>query len=128
MSGNANVDVNEGGPRELANQDLHPRFRGDFQSIADPISELQQVYRSGLALTTQNLGAPSLLPCRHVADGTLAHIGLAAEYVQALSAQGENITDRQFQVFDGPGGGLVETGISVNPGDQVTVHAEGQVW
>ena len=102
--------------------------RQNFQDLTDPINELRDVYRSGLTLTLQNLGAPISFTSRHIADNSLAHVGLAAEYIQPLSAQGENINDRQFQVFDGPGGGLVDTRIPVNPGDAVTISADGQIW
>jgi hypothetical protein len=131
VSGSANVDVRTKEVLESSQIKIYTLGvpgHANFQSIADPIAELQQVYRSGLTLTTQNLGAPISFTCRHVADGTLAHVGLAAEYTQPLSAVGENVSNREFQVFDGPGGGLVDTGLSVNPGDQVTIHAEGQVW
>ena len=40
----------------------------------------------------------------------------------------ENVNHARFEVFDGQGGGLVDTGISVNPGDAVTVSASGQIW
>ena len=40
----------------------------------------------------------------------------------------ENVNHARFEVFDGPGGGLVDTGISVNPGDAVMVSARGQIW
>ncbi len=99
-----------------------------FQDLADPINQLQQVYRSGLSFTLQNPGAPISFTCRHIADATLAHVGLAAEYTQPLSAQGENVSQRRFEVFDGPGGGLVDTRISVNPGDKVTMSAGGRIW
>jgi hypothetical protein len=102
--------------------------RENFQTMIDPVSELEQVYRSGLAFTPQNPGAPISFTCRHIADGTLAKVGLAAEYVQPLSAQGEDVVGRTFEVFDGPGGGLVDTGIVVNPGDTVTIGATGQIW
>jgi hypothetical protein len=55
-------------------------------------------------------------------------VGLAAEYTQPLSAQGENVSQRRFEVFDGPGGGLNDTRIPVNPGDKVTVSARGLIW
>ncbi len=99
-----------------------------FETMTDPITGLDQVYKSGLAFNPQNPGAPISFTCRHVADGTLAHVGLAAEYLQPLSAAAAPISGRQFQVFDGPGGGLVDTGINVNPGDTVTISASGQIW
>lgn len=102
--------------------------RANFQDLADPIADLQRVYTSGLSFTLDNPGAPISYTCRHIADGTLAHVGLAAEYTQPLSAQGENVDHRRFEVFDGPGGGLVDTRIPVNPGDKVTVSARGQIW
>jgi len=99
-----------------------------FQSLADPVKELEQVYKSGLSLTPDNPGVPISFTCRHIADGTLGHVGLAAEYTQPLSAVGQDISDAQFEVFDGPGGGLVDTHIVVNPGDKMTLHAEGAIW
>jgi Thiol-activated cytolysin len=102
--------------------------RESFQALSDPVRELEQVYRSGLAFSPGNPGAPVSFTCRHIADGTLAKVGLAAEYVQPLSVQGEDVAGRTFEVFDGVGGGLVDTGITINPGDTVTIGATGQVW
>jgi hypothetical protein len=98
-----------------------------FQDLADPIRQLQDVYKAGLTFTTSNPGSPISFTCRHIADGTLAHVGLAAEYTQPLAAQGVNIDGREFHVFDGPGGGLVDTGIVVNPGDHATISASGRI-
>jgi hypothetical protein len=101
--------------------------RSNFQNITDPLAELQQVYRSGLTFSLENPGAPISFTCRHITDGTLAHVGLAADYVQPLSAQGQNVADARYQMYDGPGGGLVDTGIRVNPKDRVTISAGGQI-
>lgn len=100
----------------------------NFQTLADPIAELEQVYKSGLMFNAQNLGAPVSFTARHVADGTLARVALSAEYVQALSAQGADVIGAKFFPYDGPGGGLVDTGINVNPGDKVTVSTGGEIW
>jgi hypothetical protein len=100
----------------------------NFQNLSNPISELQQVFKSGLSFNLQNLGAPISFTAQHVADRTLAHVGLVAQYVKPLSVQGENISDRPFYVFDGPGGGLVDTRISVNPGDDLTISTDGEIW
>lgn len=104
--------------------------RRNFQDLTDPLADLREVYRGGLAFSLDNPGAPVSFTCRHIADGTLAHVGLAAEYTEPLSARGEDLYDRPFEVFDGPdpGHGLVDTGIRVNPGDRVTVRARGRVW
>jgi hypothetical protein len=101
--------------------------RINFQNIADPVNELQDVFRNGLRMTIDNLGAPISFTSRHIADGSLAHVGVAAEYNHPLSALGAD-ANGTFSVFDGPGGGLVDTGISVNPGDHVTISADGQIW
>jgi hypothetical protein len=100
----------------------------NFQDITDPITQLQQVYTSGLSFSLQNPGSPISFTSRHIADGTLAHVGLAAEYTQPLHVEGKNISQRKFEVFDGPGGGLVDTRIPVNPGDKVTISAEDLIW
>jgi hypothetical protein len=99
-----------------------------FQNIANPIDELGRVYTAGLSFTLNNPGVPISFTCRHIADGTLAHVGLVATYTQPLSAAGVDISNWQYQVYDGPGGGLVDTGINVNAGDQVTTSAWGQIW
>jgi hypothetical protein len=39
-----------------------------------------------------------------------------------------DVNQQGFEVFDGPGGGLVDTRIPVNPGDTVTISASGQIW
>ena len=100
----------------------------EFQDMTDPVNDLRIVYTSGLKLSLDNPGAPISFTCRHVTDNTLAHIGLAAEYSEPVSASGVDITDRQFQFWDGSGGGPVNTQINVNPGDTVTLHAEGRIW
>lgn len=100
----------------------------NFQNLQDPIGELQQVYRSGLSFSLENPGAPISFTCRHIADGTLAHVGLSADYVQPLAVRGEDVHGATFPMWDGPGGGLVDTGISANPGDEVTISASGQIW
>jgi hypothetical protein len=100
----------------------------NFQDIADPVTGLQRVYSNGLRFSLQYPGAPISFTCRHIADQTLAHVGLAAEYTQPLSVQGVDVTNQKFYVFDGPGGGNVDTGIIANPGDAVTVSASGQIW
>ena len=43
-------------------------------------------------------------------------------------AMSDDVSHARFEVFDGPGGGPVDTGITVNPGDTVTVSASGQIW
>jgi hypothetical protein len=131
VSGDVNVDARTKDVLENSQVKIYtlgvPGHK-NFQDIADPINDLRQVYTSGLSFTLENPGAPISYTCRHIADGTLAHVGLAAEYTQPLSAQGENVNQRRFEVFDGPGGGLVDTRIPVNPGDTVTVSARGQIW
>ncbi|MFU8873215.1 thiol-activated cytolysin family protein [Micromonospora sp. SL4-19] len=100
----------------------------NFQTLSDPIGELQQVYKSGLMFNSQNLGAPISFTARHIADGTLARVAVSAEYVHALSAQGADVSGAHFYPYDGPGGGLIDTGINVNPGDKVTVSTSGEIW
>ena len=102
--------------------------RANFQDLADPISELQQVYQSGLSFNMQNLGAPVSFTARHIADATLARVALGAEYTHPVSAVGADVNDSSFQLWDGPGGGLVDTGINVNPGDNVSVSSDGKIW
>jgi hypothetical protein len=135
VSGNVNIDARSKEVLESSQVKIYTigvPGHENFQDIADPIAGLQQVYTSGLSLTLQNPGAPISFTARHVADGTLAHVGLAAEYIEPLSAQGENVVSgappQPFEAFDGPGGGLVDTRIRVNPGDTVTVSAGGQIW
>jgi hypothetical protein len=131
VSGNGSVDFRT--KEILENSDvmiytIGVPGRGNFQGLEDPVGELQQVYRSGLSFNVENPGAPISFTGRHIADGTVAHVGLSADYIQPLSARGEDIRGAHFEVWDGPGGGLVDTGISVNPGDQVTISAGGEIW
>ena len=101
---------------------------GNVQTLSDPISDLQQVYRSGLMFTSQNPGAPVSFTARHVGDNTLARVALSAEYIAPLSALGADVPERAFSVWDGPGGGLVDTGIQVNPSDTITISTSGRIW
>lgn len=131
LSGSVNIDARTKDVLDSSQVKIYTHGvpgHANFQDLADPIAGLQQVYTNGLSFTLDNPGAPISYTCRHIADGTLAHVGLAAEYTQPLSAQGENVDHQRFEVFDGPGGGLVDTRIWVNPGDTVTVSARGQIW
>ena len=101
---------------------------GQFQNLADPVSDLGKVYNDGLKFSLNNPGAPVSFTTRHVLDNTMAHVGLAASYVQPLSAVGADVLDARYEVWDGPGGGLVNTEILVNPGDRLTISADGQIW
>lgn len=131
VSGNVNIDARSKEVLESSQVKIYTLGvpgSSNFQDLVDPIAQLQQVFKSGLSFTLQNPGAPISFTCRHIADGTLAHVGLVAEYTQALSAQGQNISRQRYEVFDGPGGGMVDTRISVNPGDSVKSYAEGMIW
>jgi hypothetical protein len=98
-----------------------------FENITDPVTELDRVYREGRIFNAQNPGRPISFTCAHVADGTEATVKLVAEYVEPLSAVGKDVSQARSYVFDGPGGGLCETGISINPGDGVTIAAGGLI-
>ena len=102
--------------------------RSNFQTLDDPIGELGSVYRSGLSFSLQNPGAPISYTCRLVKNGVPGSVALSADYVAPISALGVGIDDAPFSVFDGPGGGFVDTGIAVNPGDRVTISATGRIW
>jgi hypothetical protein len=102
--------------------------RINFQTLNVGVAELGEVYKAGLVFDPQNPGAPISFTCRHIADNTVAHVGVAAEYIVPLSVQGTDIDGRDFPVFDGRGGGLVDTGIRVNPGDRVTLSPSGEIW
>jgi hypothetical protein len=97
------------------------------QDLTNPVQDLDRVYRDGLALSVDNPGAPIAFSARHLMGGSLAHVQLVAEYVQPVSAIAGDV-DQPLQVWDGPGGGAVDTGIDVAPGDQVSISASGQVW
>lgn len=100
----------------------------NFQKLSDPIPELDRVYNSGLAFSLQNPGAPISFTAKHIVDNTDAHVSLAAQYMEVLSAVGADVGPTSFSVWDGAGGGTVDTKISVNPGDTVTVNARGKIW
>lgn len=98
------------------------------QTLQEPEAELDQIYRGGLALSLNNPGAPIAFSARHLIDGSLAHVGLAAEYVQPVSAIAGDV-NQSYPVWDGRDGGAVNTGIDVAPGDQVSIDPlEGQIW
>jgi hypothetical protein len=103
-----------------------PGHRG-FQTLSNPTSELDQVYKNGLQFSLDNPGAPISFTARHVADNTLARVGMVADYVQPLQVVGEDVHERYYEVWDGPGGGNKGTGITVNPGDSVKIHAGGRI-
>ena len=102
----------------------------EFQDLANPLNDLTKVYQAGLSFSVgnpavpDNPGAPISFTCRHIADGSPAGVSLVAEYVQPISAVGGDVPETNFQVFDGPGGGTVNTRITVNAGDHVTISAD----
>ncbi|GAA4992874.1 thiol-activated cytolysin family protein [Pseudonocardia tropica] len=100
----------------------------NFRSIADPVTELPAVYAGGLVFNSRNLGAPVSFVARHIADNRLAMVALTAEYVTPLTAVGVDVPETPFEVWDGPGGGLRDTRIQVNPGDTVTISTGGAIW
>lgn len=103
---------------------------GQFAKLDDPAAGLADVFRSGARFNLQNPGAPIAFTCRHVLDNTLAHVGVASEYVQPLSAQGENFSTgaNPFLIWDGPGGGERATGVHVAPGDTIVIDGEGEIY
>jgi hypothetical protein len=102
--------------------------RSGFQSLADPVAELDQVYRAGLQFSVDsNPGAMVSFTARHIADNTLARVGMVADFVQPVRAVGVDVNEAFFEVWDGPMGGNRPTGISVNPGDVVSIHADGRI-
>jgi hypothetical protein len=130
VSGNASLDANSKDVLESSEARIYTAGvpgGGQFQRLGDPIGDLDKVFQSGLKFSLSNPGAPISFTCRHVLDNSLAHVGLAASYVQPLEAVGQDFSG-EFSVWDGPGGGLVDTGVTVAPGDRALVHAWGQVW
>lgn len=99
-----------------------------FGTLSEPIAELETVFKAGVGFSLDNPGAPVSFTARHVVDNTLARVALVAEYIQPISAQGVDEIDRPFEVWDGPGGGLVDTGTNINPGDRVSVSTTGMNW
>jgi hypothetical protein len=97
------------------------------ENLTNPLADLDEIYRDGLRLSIGNPGAPVAFTARHLLGGTLAHVGLAAEYVQPVRAVAGDI-DRNYAVWDGPGGGAVDTAVDVAPGDGVSITASGQCW
>lgn len=100
----------------------------NFQKLSSPVEELDKVYQAGLKFSTQNPGAPISFVAKHIADNTDAHVSLVAQYTKAVSAIGADFGPATYSVWDGPGGGTVDTGVNVNPGDTVTVSTKGQIW
>lgn len=96
-------------------------------TLTNPLADLDRIYREGLRLSLENPGAPIAFTARHLRGGTLAHVGLVAEYVQPIRAVAGDV-DRDLQVWDGAGGGAVDTGVDVAPGDEVAISATGQTW
>jgi len=56
------------------------------QDIGNPADELLEVYRAGMKFDINNPGAMVSFQARHLGDATMAHVGLAAEYIQPISA------------------------------------------
>jgi hypothetical protein len=132
VRGNVNIDANT---REiLENSQVNaymvgvPGAQGFTGLLDDPVNELDRIMTTGRSFSLENPGAPVSFTCRHIADNTQAHVGLVADYTEPLSAQGVDVNQARFEVYDGPGGGLLDTKIRVNPGDRVTINASGQIW
>jgi hypothetical protein len=130
VSGNVNVDART---KELLDSSEVKIYtigvpgHSQFERLDNPIDDLDRVFKSGISLNRDNPGAPISFTCRHVLDNTLGHVGLAAMYVQPISAVGAD-AGGTFQVWDGRHGGLVDTGLRIAPGDYLLIHAWGQIW
>jgi hypothetical protein len=96
-------------------------------TLTNPVADLDAVYRKGLQMSLENPGGPISFTARHIADGTLAHVGLAASYTQPVSAEAVD-AQLNFAMWDGPGGGPRNTGVRVAPGDEVMISASGKTW
>jgi hypothetical protein len=96
-------------------------------TLTNPVADLDAVYRKGLKFSVNNPGGPIAFTARHIADGSLAHVGLTASYTQPVSAEATDVR-LSVPVWDGPGGGPVSTGVRVAPGDHVEITASGSTW
>lgn len=134
-----NASVNVGGNLSVRDQQVLSQSNvmiytigvpgyANFQTLTSPVTELDRVFKSGLSFNLQNPGAPVSFTAKHIADNTDAHVSLVAQYIKAVSASAPNFGPRNFSVFDGPGGGTVDTGVVVTPGDSVEVRTTGQIW
>jgi hypothetical protein len=97
------------------------------RDLKDPLNDLKAMYEGALQLSVTNPGAIVSFTARHVMNNTLAHVGLQGAWVQPFSAKGVDASG-DFKVWDGPGGGTVNTGIEVAPGDMVTITASGEIF
>jgi hypothetical protein len=124
-------------------------------SPGDTLTALKSYINSGINYSPSNPGAPIAFTMRYV--GSTAPDGVpnalaVAQMVTDESPEVVNLTAKEvchspslkiwigsrlfdtglpgggYQVWDGPGGGWVDTGLTANPGDKVRFSASGENW
>jgi hypothetical protein len=98
-----------------------------FKTLTDPVTELNEVYKNGATFSAANPGAAISFIASQVSNNKQAAVRVEAEYTKALSIIGEPAAD-SLTIFDGAGGGPVATGAVMNPGDTLTVSADGAIY
>ena len=128
--GKINVDAES--ERVLANSSLRVVVvggdsRAGTDEVRDPINHLSDWINTGGTFTADNPGQPLRYVVRHAGSQRIVQINLSSEYDEVVGVAAKP-ADRTFQIWDGRGGGTVNTGIKVHKGDQLDINATGTNW
>jgi Thiol-activated cytolysin len=96
-----------------------------LEILDDPITELPRYLNDGGNFTADNPGVPIRYVARHAGSRNVVTINQTTDYDEAVAILGRNVNGASFQVWDGPGGGPVNTQIRVANGDHLSVSATG---
>ena len=105
-------------------------------SAGDTLTALKTYIKSGINYSPSNPGAPIAFTMRYVgsrgADGSpnaLAVSQMVTDESPEVFLKAEEVcSPRKYQVWDGTGGGWVETDLTAKPGDKVRFSASGENW
>jgi hypothetical protein len=123
----------EGQYKELLSQSsimvlaVGPTGEATTQVLTDPVAGFQQYLKEGLTFSLASPGAPIAYTARYLNTQTMAKVSLACQYSEHTRVWADNV-DRSYEVWDGKGIRRVDTGISVAPGDSITITASGRIW
>jgi Thiol-activated cytolysin len=99
----------------------------DLGVLQNPLAELNAYLRDGIGFSKDNPGAPITFRVNYIGNLADAKVSQTIDYQEIASVWAEDV-HRDFEVWDGPGGGPKSTQIPVAPGDTVTITANGRIW
>jgi hypothetical protein len=95
--------------------------------LQDPLAGLNDYIANGITFSLDHPGAPIAYRANYLGNQTVANVSQTIDYHEITSVWADDV-HRDFEVWDGRGGGPITTGIPVAQGDTVTITATGEIW